>query len=235
MSPFKAVLFTIIIFCAVPIPARAQDITDADLRRAADRIAAVQGIDTLMQTCPADTKGSRTPWLRWLFNVQGPWALNTCSANFDQCLDACTKSSDGTACRAVARVVEANNKETYDLTRRQGYTLACALGNASGCTNRGANLRNAISEIDPYSQTDAAILEDCHTRLFAAACTDGDAWGCAMEGQARRLGEGGPQDIGIAIKRLNKACTISNGAEGQETGAAPCRFAKRQLELIQDN
>ena len=40
----------------------------------------------------------------------------------------------------VVREIGANDKDTYDLTRRQGYTLAYAFGNASGCTNRGANL-----------------------------------------------------------------------------------------------
>ena len=117
--------------------------------------------------------------------------LNTYSTNFAQCLDACNKTTDGSACRAVARVIGANDKDTSDLTRRQGYTLA----HASGCTNRGANLCNSISDIGPYSLTDAPTLEACHTRMFGRRCM-----GLCHGGQAHWIGEDGPKDIGTAIK-----------------------------------
>ena len=83
MTPFKALLIAILLTCTAPLIPNAQDVTDANLQRAADRIAVVEGIDMLMQTCSADTKGSRTPWLRWLFNVKGLWGHNTCSKSFD--------------------------------------------------------------------------------------------------------------------------------------------------------
>lgn len=230
----RAFLVNLTILATIALnPANAEDPSITQLNRAADQIATVEGIDMLMQTCPADTKDSRISWWRSLFNTD--WSRQACEADLQTCADACTNSDNGSACRALARVFEAKDIVAYDLARRQSYTLACTLGSASGCTNRGASLRNAISNIDPYSQTDAPTLEACHTRLFTAACADGDAWGCAMEGQARRLGEGAPKDIGTAVRRLNKACSISSGVEGEETAAAPCRFARRQLQKVRDN
>ena len=50
MTPFKALLITIVLACAVPLISHAQDVTDADLQRVAKQILPVKGIDTLMQT-----------------------------------------------------------------------------------------------------------------------------------------------------------------------------------------
>lgn len=227
-------LFVAMIASTALLPASAQQVSPSDLNRAADQVADVDGINRLMRTCPADTKDTRISGWRTLFNLNGDWSLSSCEADIQTCTDACTSAHNGNACRALARVFESTDIDTYDLARRQSYTLACTLGNASGCTNRGANLRNAISDIDPYSQTAPQTLEACHTRLFAAACADGDAWGCAMEGQAHRLGEGSPIDLETARKRFNKTCAISDGEEGSQTGSAPCRFATRHLEQMDE-
>ncbi|TRW96000.1 hypothetical protein FNJ84_14235 [Paracoccus sp. M683] len=106
------------------------------------------------------------------------------------------------------------------------------MGHPSGCTNRGATIRNVATPIDPISVGDRETALTCIKRTFAIACSAENAWGCAMEGQALRLGEGGPVDKTTARDRLDYACVLSGETEKSDSTLAPCRFAKQQLELL---
>ena len=50
MTPFKALLITIVLACAVPLIPHTQDVTNADLQPVAKQISPIKVIDALMQT-----------------------------------------------------------------------------------------------------------------------------------------------------------------------------------------
>ena len=186
--------------------------SQTELAWAADRLENVDGIQTVLESCPADIKGPRKTWRHWLFFNRNAWSFSNCNANIETCLRACTDNLDGSACRAVGRVFEKFGGPEYDFNRRQGYALACALGNASGRTNRGASIRNSKTKVDVLTQSDPEKLALCQTRTFAAACSDGDAWGCAMEGQSTSFWGGRArrfyQSAGRNLLRLAH-CTVA--------------------------
>ncbi len=226
----RSILFAAL-FCLGSIGAvNAEGPSQTELAWAADRLENVDGIQTVLESCPADIKGTRKTWRHWLFFNRNAWSFSNCNANIETCLRACTDNLDGSACRAVGRIFEKFGGPEYDFNRRQGYALACALGNASGCTNRGASIRKSKTKVDVLTQSDPEKLALCQTRTFAAACSDGDAWGCAMEGQARRFGEGVPVDFTKAREKFVKACALHPGPEKKNSDAAPCRFARRLME-----
>ena len=50
MTPFKELLITIVLACAVPLIPHTQDVIGADLQRVAKQISPIKGIDAFMQT-----------------------------------------------------------------------------------------------------------------------------------------------------------------------------------------
>ena len=206
----------------------------SELRHAASRIVDVRDIKVLTQTCPADIWRARRTWRHWLFWEGKKWDEVDCRNNISACTTECIDRLNGSACRAIALVLEKYGLPEFDMERRHGYSLACALGNPSGCTNRGATIRNAKTPSDAISHHTTEENLTCLYRTFSIACTALDAWGCAMEGLAHRLGQGTPVDYKKARARYNRTCSLSRGPEKKETGEAPCRFATDQLRLLKD-
>lgn len=228
-----AVIGTVLAFSRSAEDSRADPPDAAALHRAADRIGAVPDIAALLATCPADA---------WLSRADtaggGIWQQAACMRDFDGCVADCVSGNSATACRTTARAIELSDDPyamdpMIDLSRRQAYALACALGSASSCTNRGAALRNAGHLApDPLSALARPARDLCLYRSFASACDAGSAWGCAMSGQSYHLGEGVARDDARARVQLLRACADSTGPEPEDTARAPCRFARNLLAAI---
>ncbi|MGF1461591.1 MAG: hypothetical protein ACFB2Z_00185 [Maricaulaceae bacterium] len=216
-------------------PAGADDPTEDDLFEAADQIAGFPGVEDLFKMCPADYWASRRPWWRAVFGEGREWRLASCQQDLSQCVKDCVDGHKGSACTSVAQVLQEHDDETFDQDVRYGFALGCALGSATGCTNRGAGIRNYLTDIDPFMNVDWKTRHVCLVRTFAVACAAGSAWGCSMEGQAYRLGEGVKTDFTKARARFNRACRLSPGVERDEPGYGSCRFARRQLSYMVDN
>ena len=183
----------------------------------ADRIARRMDADptltALLATCPADAWRRRGDLSR-----SPPIDAATCAKAPDTCLADCLEFSSGHACFRLARVMQKSD-EAHPLVGETLYQLACATGEAAGCVNRAAGLRNGDYAGDPYPKPPRAA---CQLASFEIGCDADDAWGCAMRGQAHRLGEGTPVDAAAARRDYAKACAK------QPTFAA-CVFAKAGL------
>ena len=146
--------------------------------------------------------------------------LAACGADPQKCLADCLEFSNGSACFALAAIVQAG-----DLDPMVGENLcqmACSSGDVAGCVNRAAGLRNTTYPNDPYPKRPAAAREACQYKSFSIGCEANDPWGCAMRGQARALGEGVPANAAAARRDYATSCKIS-------PDFAACTFAKRAL------
>lgn len=225
------ILTSLVVFSA---PSNAGELTTEQLQDAESQLNSLPYMPELITACPADIMGERMTWFRRLTASSLSWSENSCRANFQGCLKACLNSHNSEACFKVARVFETFDNDRYDLARRQGFALSCALGNANGCTNRGANIRNAYAEVDPFFEAYTGDKDDCLARSFEQACAKSSEWGCAMAGQAHRLGQGVPVDFEKAFKRLEKACLLSDENKDTASERAPCRFAREQMKLLEN-
>lgn len=206
----------------------------ADLAAAAGVIAEAGGMSALMAACPADIFRQRMPWYRRLifWREEEDMGAARCRRDIPYCVKSCVEGASAAACFRLARLFEEPETPDFDIASRRAFALSCALGYAGGCTNRGAGIRNAPMPEDPPSEDQSEETMICLRRSFALACDWKNSWGCAMEGQALRLGEGGSVDLERARVRLNRACALSAAPEGKDTARAPCRFARRHLEQI---
>ncbi len=213
----------------VPAVALADPPGSVALDRAADRLHASVEVGDAIAACPADLWRTRlTLWHR-VFGAGDGWTVEGCRLRFGDCAGDCLDASDGSACLHMARIFEKDEERRYVMPAREAYALACASGDPSGCTNRGAGIRNVPLDEDALSLRSGEEMAPCLMRSFAIACAAGDAWGCAMERQAHRLGEDGPVDAGTARERLTRACVLSSEKGSEGTEAAPCRFARGQM------
>ena len=71
MTPFKELLITIVLACAVPLIPHTSRCNRCRFATRGKVNFAYQRHKRINANFLADTKGSRTPWLRWLFNVKG--------------------------------------------------------------------------------------------------------------------------------------------------------------------
>jgi hypothetical protein len=233
---FPLILAGFAVFAALEFlkdePATRDSPGPAELARVADRILAVRGIGDLLATCPADIQGawkSRAP----LFSGRDrAMSEGTCARNFERCADACLEANTGDACTWVSFILETRDPSLKPAARH-GYALACALGDPSGCTNRGANIRNASQEFDALSLRPRSENAACLYSTFAAACAADDAWGCAMSGQTYHRGEGVAEDRERAKSLYRRACALSGEGRDDETAKAPCRFARDLLAELE--
>lgn len=205
-----------------------------DLRRAADRIASVPAIEALTRACPADIWKTREAARGLPAGQDDGGNLSACRADLANCTSRCVDGQDGASCGSLAHILETSGVPRMAMAGRRTYALACALGEPSGCTNRAAGIRNLPIPEDGLSQQMTPGIATCLRRSFAIACAAGNAWGCAMEGQALHLGEGGPADAKAARSRFRRACDLSDLHEAQDTALAPCRFAREQLDLLDE-
>lgn len=217
-------------FCP-PLQAQEHEQQPPDLAPVIGALNSHPGAQELLPRCPADVFKTQLPWMQRVTGLSGGYLKGSCAKSVQACAAACLEDKHGRACLSLGRLLEPRGRDARDMARRAAYGLACAYGQASGCTNRGASLRNAPRERDPLA-LNGEPREACLMRSFETACTAGDAWGCAMAGQAHRLGEGGPPDALKARARLSRTCVISGAEAGKETRSAPCRFARRQLERM---
>jgi hypothetical protein len=201
-------------------------IPEADLNAAIARLMDLRDLASLVDACPADIQNSLR---EGLFATE--WSLDDCRSDMTACVSACLGARSMTACNRVARILEMDGGTDQELGTRRYYALACALGRPGACTNRAAQIRNAPWPGDPLSRIGIAKTGDCLRRSFDQACSGDDIWGCAMAGQAWRLGEGGRPDQAIAIAQYSRACYLAS-TDSSAAATAACAFAEAGLALL---
>jgi hypothetical protein len=152
--------------------------------------------------CPADVMATEEPLSLDLSpgNCEGK--------RIGQCLRFCRIDHVG-ACRRLAYELEA---------REQGkaaeivFQRSCILGDASGCTNRGAYLK--------LNKGDDPKIQSCTARTFRRACEAKDPWGCTMYGHAFHDGHGEPQDDAHARQFYEMGCSLSDSSDDPACAAA---------------
>jgi TPR repeat protein len=147
----------------------------------------------------------------------------SCDARLGQCFEACARDGDGNACFRLAQSLQAHEEEVAPRAWEALFAAACAAGKGAGCTNRAAGMRNGGHEDDPFRDAPETEKETCEFRSFSIACRQGDAWGCAMLGQAYQHGEGTKRSVAKARGAYGKSCAIAPDFEA-------CKFAKSNLE-----
>jgi TPR repeat protein len=153
-------------------------------------------------------------------------SMSACAANPSDCWRLCAQVGSGDACFFLARAFQdlRPNNERYSQIL---FTMACARGTASGCTNRAAGVRNGEYTADPLRNAATPRREACLARSFETACRNNDPWGCAMTGQAFENGEGASRDLARARVSYEKACALS-----QDQGFAACVRAREGLKSL---
>jgi hypothetical protein len=206
----------------------------AALAAAGARVAAVEGIEALFAACPADIWSTRRDAPSLLAPTRKVWTEVSCQRDFDDCVTACVDRGGADACRQVARAIEVHGLPEVNMARRHANALACALGNPSGCTNRGAEIRNSWIAEETFSGGNGrrGARDLCLFRTFEIACAAENAWGCAMSGQAFQLGEGVAADADRAEVQYRRACALHLGPEEERSEYAPCRFARSGLATM---
>ena len=177
------------------------------------RVEADRGLQRFYRMCPADVAGK----LSTLFASLAPSNRRDCSADPEACYRACAEH-DGKACFDLAQALEDARPPVDYRVIKPLFAVACALGDASGCTNRASALRNVDGD-DPLDHA-AESADACEFRSFKYACAHDDAWGCAMLGQAALNGEGVARDPAMAQRSFAASCLI-------EPESDACRFAKK--------
>lgn len=221
--------FALLLLSAVPARADVALIADIPalfIDAAIEGVEAAPDIDALYAACPAEVFESRASWWKRLTQGDTSVSFEFCKENYDRCTSLCLEKEDAKACVSMARVLENRPEEGARVASRKAHVLACALGRAGGCTNRGGGLRNRDVDGDPM-QAPGAGLNACLFRTFEQSCGAGDSWGCAMSGQTYQLGEGVAADPARAIRLFEKACALSNTPE-----FAACVFAQERLQVL---
>jgi len=134
-----------------------------------------------------------------------------CASTLEECLRNCRAGNAGD-CYASALVLQ--RVKTDSPIPSALFLRACALGVASGCTNRAAAM-------------DSGAGIPCAVRTFAAACERDDPWACTMIGMHLVRGIGIDKDHERARQALSKSCRYG------ETDEA-CRAAKALTKEIGD-
>jgi hypothetical protein len=181
-----------------------------------------QELPAVYEVCPADIYKSKMTLFSLLRTDEWP-DLDACEADLKYCHDACVHGKNGEACFSLARLLQDNGAPAADRHYEPLFALACAIGKPAGCTNRGGGIRNGGYENDPSGKWTEEARGLCLRRSFKTACDGDDAWGCAMHGQALFLGEGGPEDWGLAKAAFEKTCTLDPDFDS-------CGFAKSYME-----
>lgn len=155
-----------------------------------------------LDPCPADILPAR--------DAPADFSLERCANAIEQCLDHC-RANDARECYASAIVLQ---KVKDGPVVQALFLKACALGIASGCTNRAASLDHG----DDLS---------CSMRTYRLACDRNDPWACTMTGFHLIRGIGVAKDFDEARKALKGSCRFGDGDEA-------CAGAKQLLKEIGD-
>lgn len=193
-------------------------------RRVVAQLDKDEQLTRLYPLCPADIFRKEASVGGLLFGHAEATAEH-CAEDPAQCHRECIEKRSASHCFKLAVAFQRHESETPPRSAQMLFQLACAQGEESGCTNRGAHLRNASDEGDPLMALPRAEQESCQRRSFETACKQDDPWGCAMFGQALRNGEGGPANRKEARRAYEKACALAPDLE-------PCEFSKAGLKSI---
>ncbi len=126
------------------------------------------------------------------------------------CLKQCIDERNGVVCHDLAYVLEDNQSEIGDRYGKMMYAQACATGWPLSCTNRGAGIRNALEDDDPFFTRDEAETYMCLNASFEKMCDEKDAWGCYMVGSSHEYGEGREIDEAKAKEYYKRACEVDD-------------------------
>lgn len=184
-----------------------------------------------LNICPADHFGSEKSRLLDFINnmvMDNEIDQNTCKLMPELCLMMC-KDGESEGCLSLAQALESDedNEGVGALPGRKAYAMACAAGDPSGCTNRGGGMINYPIDGDAMSKLPDDKKHQCTFKLFSVACTNKDAWGCAMLSRAYALGEGTEVNKDAVKTSIESACS-----EDPEDGA--CNHAKGYENLSSD-
>lgn len=197
------------------------------MARIIETIEADPELSGLYALCPADSANSARPLSRYVFG-DTDLDLEVCEEDPASCFSACTDGKSGDACFTLARAMQENEPEEEAARYYEGlFTRACMLGEAAGCTNRAAGIRNGGYADDPFVDVAEAERGLCTFRSFKAGCDGDDAWGCAMLGQAYHYGEGTEIDLNAAVAASHKACE-------PDPDFVACDFAQETIQAAED-
>ena len=131
----------------LPWPAGAQDVS-AQIGSILPALEKSAELRSAHEACPADIFKSKSTLFSLLGTDEWP-DRDACEADLAYCRDACVHGKNGEACFNLARVLQDHGSPAADRHYEPLFTLACAMGKPSGCTNRGGGMRNGDYQSDP--------------------------------------------------------------------------------------
>lgn len=206
---FRIVCFAVTILIPPVAPAFPQEQTSqADqYREIQRRLAANSQAQSLWNACPADI--FKTEKAFWSGLIDNPdYEAGDCEQDAPGCYRHCFEARNENACFALALTLQLNTERALSRHWETMFAVACAMGSAGGCTNRGAGIRNGRYEDDPFSDKSEGVRDACLFRTFEQSCLADDAWGCTMHGMAYQYGEGVKADPEVAKEFYLRSCAL---------------------------
>lgn len=214
---------------AFSVAARAEEPAAAfNAEEARAAIAEMDRDQTLLaryQACPADVFRKDATLGALLLGDNADVTATHCAKHPRECYTACATKRSGEHCYRLALALQKQEKTVQPRYAQMMFQMACALGEASGCTNRASHLRNAASEGDPLTSLEPQAQETCQFRSFSVACEKDDPWGCTMLGQAYKNGEGVRKSFAAARRSYKKSCRLN-------PDFVACEYARSALNEI---
>ncbi len=216
-----------VVLAGIVQPTRAEEPTPLDLAQAKTVMQEMDGdsrLQAVFALCPADAYERDAPF--YAADVKpDATPLGQCSAAPEACYRRCMDHAEPGECFGLARAFQVHGPAVERRYAQMMFAMACNTGMGAGCTNRAASLRNATVKGDTERFGHAKAREPCEHRSFVVACTQGDAWGCAMLGQSYENGEGVALSITQARLYYERSCSI-------DPDFASCAFATGKLAEI---
>ncbi len=208
-APFTRLAFAAIVLAAQAFSLASEAQTTPDQRSVAQVAAAIDAdpkLTRLLGQCPAPV---------YRRAKENSAAADSCDSHLGECLTAC-RNGDGEQCFKLGLAIQKSGEKP--LHAQIMFTAACANGKGSGCTNRGAGMRNGDYDGDPFAKRSKSAREQCQFRSFRTACGLNDAWGCAMLAQAYANGEGVKRSRTDAQRASDKSCELAPNFAACESG-----------------
>jgi hypothetical protein len=202
MSWLAGVVLTVLVLVSAGLPQSPADAADAATVLSQMEAKRPDWLPSL-DKCPADVMPES--------ETASGFHEGRCESTLEQCLRNCGTGNAGD-CYASALALQKVKKGSRIPDAL--FLRACALGVASGCTNRAAGMG-------------AGADTACAIRTFAAACDRNDPWACTMIGMHLVRGVGIDKDHDRARRVLFKSCRYG------ETDEA-CRYAKALMKEMGD-
>lgn len=187
-------------------------------------LASNQKAQSLWQACPADIFGSgKGFWSSFIDNPE--FDIEDCAQDPHGCYRHCFEARNENACFSLARTLQDNTEEKFSRHWEAMFAVACAMGSAGGCTNRGAGIRNGGYADDPFTGKPEDLRDGCLFRTFEKTCLADDPWGCTMHGMSFQYGEGVKADPEVAREFYLRSCALEPDFEA-------CFTAEGQIDEI---